>query len=106
MYIPKKEQIISLLIQLENDVRQGGKDWFIQDNNFPSLYLWEKQFKYLRGVMDLFADESENANLLKIYEELKIDQLAIRASANYDESKQILEEYIEKIKKTLKGDNK
>ena len=105
MSIPKKEQIIPLLLQLENDVKQDEKDWFIQDDNFPSLYLWEKQFKYLRGVMDLFEDKSENVNLLKVYDKLKIDELTIRASANYDKSKQILENYIKKSKKTLKGDN-
>ena len=101
MCIPKREEIIPLLIQLEKDVKQDPKRWFIQDNKLPSLYLWEMQFKYLKGVMDLFEGAEENANLLKVYDELKIDDFFIKASAIYDESKRKLEKYIEDSKKVL-----
>lgn len=101
MYIPKKEQIIPLVIKLETDVKQAPPKWFIQDDRLPSLYLWAKHIEYISEIMALFQGKDGIKNLVKIYNELKIDDFVVEAKNKYNESKGIIEDHILECKRKL-----
>ena len=101
MYIPKKEQIIKLLLKLENDIEFDHRKWIVHDDKLPSLYLWSKHVEYIREIISLFEKDNEIENLVKIYDVLKIDKFNVEASTSYYESVCVLKDYIKKTKEIL-----
>ena len=100
-YNEKVKEIRAALLKLEERLRNHRESGYILNSNSPSRYLWSIYDEYLREILELFKDDRESKRFSKLYEKVAIESIYIRGDSDYDESKQILENYIEQVKANL-----
>ena len=101
IYNEKVREIRAALLKLEEGLLNHQESSYILNSNSPSRYLWSIYDEYLREILELFKDDQESKQFSRLYEKVDIESLYIRGNSDYDESKRILESYIERVKVNL-----
>ena len=89
------------MFKLEEGLLNHHKSSYILNSSSRGRYLWSIYDEYLREILELFKDDQESKQFSRLYEKVDIESLYIRGNSDYDESKRILESYIERVKVNL-----
>lgn len=106
MYDWQKIEFAKVLSKLKKDVTTRTS-FFVEDNNYPSLYLWAKYQEYLNAVLCIFEanTKKEYEELSEIVTKLELDEFFIDAKSSLAENQTKIINYVERVEKFLKGDN-
>lgn len=102
MYIDKKF-INEELNNLESEIEQEDKGFYINDTRYPSLKLWVKYERYLNKILFTFEanKEEEYKILAEIITLLRLDDFSVNASEDVENSRNALKDYIKDVRKRI-----
>ena len=100
-YNEKAKEIKVALFKLEEGLLNHHKSSYILNSSSRGRYLWSIYDEYLREILELFKGDQESKCFSRLYEKVGIESLYIRGDSYYEESKCILESYIQQVKTNL-----